>query len=234
MEVSYKKKMMKKISYIVHLLSWILVFSSIGCSKSPQVLSANNFTMLSDSERAKIGVTKLPIPEVRGTWKGLEHKIEIELTNGINELTLFSANLIDTLHSRDSGNIIFDIHFMAIEGSPYMEVIDWGVLDQHNFNMALTTYLKVNKLTADTIIVQLLNSNVTEGWLKKRGYTFFVKADEKKSQDHTIYLTDDLDRLARLLKELYSEPNAFQLADTIVRTGPPLPSIRSIKWGNQK
>jgi hypothetical protein len=196
----------------------LLLLLLVACNKIPKVFSVNNFTMVQDSARAVMGVTALPLPDITGHWTGLEHNIDINLTNGINGVTLYAAGLIDTMHSRDSGSTWFDVHFMATGGKPWVEVIDWGGMgDEHDYTLTTSIYLKINKLTADTIIVQMLNNEYTEGWLQKKGYRYFVTAQEKHHTDHTLYLTEDLPRLTLLLKELYRVPKAFMEADTIVR-----------------
>ena len=173
--------------------------------------------MLLDSSRTRIGVLPLPVPNIKGEWTGMEHKIRVELTNGMNELELYSVGLIDTVGSKDSGTSYFDIHFMSVSGKPYIEVIDWNISEQHGFHLTTSTYLKIHKLSTDTIIVQMLNSGFTEGWLRTKGYHYFKTADEKIRTDPTLYLTEDLGRLARMLKELYNVPAAFQIPDTLVR-----------------
>jgi hypothetical protein len=190
-----------------------------ACDRTPEVFSVNNFSMVNkDSIRARMGVTALPIPEITGHWTGLQHDIDINITNGYNRLTFYSVALIDTIRSKDSGTAFFDIDFMAVNGLPYIEVLSYGgQWDIHDFRLVLSTYIKINKLTIDTIIMQMLNSKFTEGWLKAKGYKYFVTTEDKGHKDHPIYLTENLPRLATLLKQLYRVPQAFQVADTIVR-----------------
>ncbi len=208
--------MKKAMPIITSLLLLCLVLT--GCDKAPEVFSVNNFSMLHDSSRARIGVTAILLPNISGYWTGMEHNIDINITNGMNGLDLYSVTLIDTAASRDSGSTSFDINFMATGGKPYAEVYSWNSWKAHEFNtLTITTYLKINKLTADTIIVQMMDSHFTKSWLKVKGYRFFTPADEKAGEDHTVYLTENLPRLATLLKELYRFPKAFQMADTIVR-----------------
>jgi hypothetical protein len=63
----------------------------------------------------------------------------------------------------------------------------------------------------------MMNSSFTKGWLKTRGYRYFITSDAKKEKDPPVYLTEDLPRLAKLLKELYPVSQAFKEADTLVR-----------------
>jgi hypothetical protein len=126
--------------------------------------------------------------------------------------------MIDTTHSRDSGATWYDVDFIKAGGAPYAEVVSWGMnRDEHDFNLVLSAYARLNKLTTDTIIIQMMNSSFTEGWLKAKGYHYFITADEKSQKDPSIYLTEDLPRLGKLLKEIYRETRAFKEADTLVR-----------------
>lgn len=173
--------------------------------------------MISDSERLIAGVKQLEIPAIKGEWMGLEHRIQVDITNGVNGLMLYSVILIDTARNKDSGSVGYDIHFMSVAGKPYIELIHWQQ-DPHGMNFSTSTYLKIKKITADTIIVQMPDSYFTEGWLQANGYNFFVLADEKYEKDHAVYLTEEPERLAILLKELYNIKRAFQSPDTIIRS----------------
>lgn len=190
----------------------------IACDREPEVFSVNNYTMVQDSVRALMGVKALSIPDITGHWTGMGHNIVINITNGVNGLTLYSAGLIDTMDCKDCGTTYFDVDFMTAGGKPYVEVIDWGgMANSHDYKLTSSTYLKINKLTVDTIIVQLMKSAFTEGWLKSKGFKFFVTYEEKLRKDHRLYLTEDLPRLAGLLKQAYHVPQVFHVADTLVR-----------------
>jgi hypothetical protein len=65
-----------------------------------------------------------------------------------------------------------------------------------------------------------MNSSYTKGWLKTKGYRYFITADAKKEKDPPVYLTEDLPRLAKLIKELYPVHKAFKEADTLIRVKP--------------
>lgn len=173
--------------------------------------------MENDSARAIMGVKALSIPDITGLWTGMGHNIKINITNGINGLTLYSVALIDIMDCKFCGTTIFDTDFMTAGGKPYVEVITWGGGDSHDFTLTISTYLKINKLTKDTIIVQTMNNAFTEGWLKSKGFKFFVPYIEKLDKDRRLYLTEDLPRLANLLNEAYSVPQIFNMADTLVR-----------------
>lgn len=199
------------------VLLFVLLLLLMACGRRPEVFSVNNFAMLQDSERLIVNVTAMAVPAINGEWMGLEHRILVDTTNSINGLNLYSVTLIDTAHSKDSGAAFYAIHFMRTAGKPYIELIHWQHNDPHGMDISTSTYLKINKLTADTIIVQMPNSYFTEGWLQARGYNFFALADEKYDKGHAVYLTEEPERLAVLLKELYDVERAFQPPDTIIR-----------------
>ncbi len=202
------------------IISWLAVLSWLltACGKTPEVFSINNFTMTDSGGRAAAGVKAMTLPAITGKWTGIEHEIVIEESGRINGMYTYSIGMIDTMHSRDSGSTWYEVDFITAGGRPYAEVVSWGLnRDEHDFNLVLSTYAKINKLTSDTIIVEMLNSEFTEGWLKAKGYKYFITAEDKGHKDHPLYLTENLPRLAALLKELYRVPQAFQVADTIVR-----------------
>lgn len=190
-----------------------------GCKSVPDVFSVNNFTMTDSAGRVAAGVKKIAVPDIAGNWTGMEHAIHIEGTvSTINGLPIYSIGMIDTTHSRDSGATWYDVAFIKAGSYSYAEVISWGInRDEHDFNLVLSAYARLNKLTRDTIIIQQMNSSFTEGWLKAKGYRYFITADEKSKKDPAIYLTEDLPRLGKLLKEIYRETRAFKEADTLVR-----------------
>lgn len=208
---------MKKIPGLLYLWLFALQLLLVACGHRPEVFSVNNFTMIHDSERLMAGVRELAVPDIKGEWMGLEHRIQVDVTNGINGLNLYAVKLIDTARGKDSGAAIYDIHFMTTSGKPYIELIHWQH-DPHGINISTSTFLKMNKITADTIIVQMPISYYTEGWLEAKGYDFFVLADEKYEKGHSVYLTEEPERLAVLLKELYDVERAFKIPDTIIRS----------------
>jgi hypothetical protein len=169
--------------------------------------------------RVAAGVKNMAVPDIAGKWTGMEHAIHIEgSVSTINGVPTYSIGMIDTTHSRDSGATWYDVAFIKASGQPYAEVISWGMnRDEHDFNLVLSAYARLNKLTRDTIILQQMNSSFTQGWLKAKGYHYFITADEKSQKDPTIYLTEDLPRLGKLLKEIYPVTRAFKEADTLVR-----------------
>lgn len=174
--------------------------------------------MVQDSARTLMGVRALPVPDITGQWTGMGHTIQINITNGVNGLTLYSAALTDTMDCKDCGTSYFDIDFMTARGKPYVEVMAWGGMrDQHDYTLSTSTYFKIAKLTQDTIIVQTMKSAFAEPWLKTKRYKFFVTDEEKLHKDHRLYLTEDLPGLTDILKKMYRVPQAFNVPDTLVR-----------------
>lgn len=212
-----------------YALLYLLLLLLTACGRRPEVFSVNNFSMISDSERLMVNVKELDIPDIKGEWMGLEHRIEVDTTNSINGLHLYSVQLIDTARNKDSGAVGYDIHFMSVAGKPYIELINWQH-DPHGMHISTSTYLKIKKITADTIIVQMPISYFTEGWLQAKGYNFFVLADEKYEKGHAVYLTEEPERLAILLKELYHVKRAFNSPDTIIRSKVQPVKRRSVEW----
>jgi len=205
--------MKKQLPFIA--LLWLLT----ACKSIPDIFSVNNFSMTDSAGRAAAGISQMVVPDITGNWAGMEHKIRIEENNSLlNELPTYKFGLIDTKHSEDSGSTWYTLNFMKAGNNGYSEAIRDGVhRDEHDFALVLSTYVRLNKLTADTIITQVMNSAFTESWLKKRGYKYFITAEEELKKEHTIYLTESLPRLAALLKEIYRMPHAFKEADTLVR-----------------
>jgi len=207
---------MKK-GWIFNIALVAIILWQTSCENSPQVFSVNNFTMVHSDNRTEIGIQPIAAQGITGHWMGMGHEINITPSNRGNELTLYSVGLMDTVRSTDCDTTWFDINFMTVSGRPYIEVIDWGAYGGHSFSLVLSTYVRLNKLSGDTIIIQMQSSEFTQDWLKAKGYKYFETADVQTREDHAIYLTEDLPHLAALLKELYHLPKAFQVADTIVR-----------------
>jgi len=221
---------MKKSPGLLYVLLLAQLLLLMSCGSRPEVYSLNNFAMIQDSERLIVGVREMDIPAITGEWMGMEHKIQIAVTNSINGLQLYSVTLTDTARGKDSGSAYYDIHFMSTSGKPYIELVYWQHGDPHGMGISNSTFLKINRLTADTIIVQLPNSYFTEGWLQAKGYNFFVPADEKYDKGHNVYLTEEPERLAILLKELYDVERAFQPPDTIIRSKVQPVIKHSVRW----
>lgn len=93
---------MKKLILFFSLLSLLT-----ACDKTPEVFSVNNYTMAQDSARTRMGVKALPVPDITGQWTGMGHTIQLNITTGVNGLTLFAAALTDTMQCKDCGTSSF-------------------------------------------------------------------------------------------------------------------------------
>lgn len=221
-----------KLKHILSALLYAMPVLLISCEKIPEVISVNNFSMVQDSARQKIGVRKLKTPDIKGEWLGLAHKIRIDTTNGTNGLEFYSVELIDTGDDKSSGSKYYDVDFLSVNRKPFIEVINWENADSHGIGLPASTYLKIVKLTADTMIVQVMKSEFTERWLKANGFKFFVLADDKTSKDHTVYLIEEPARLAKMLRLIYDQPKFFKPPDTLIHTSKE-PLKHYVSWPSQ-
>jgi hypothetical protein len=189
-----------------------------GCKSVPDVFSVNNFTMADSAARAAAGVKTLVVPDIAGKWMGMEHTVLIETLAANNGIPVYFVGLIDTAQKQKIDSTWYEVDFFKAGNAAYAEVVSLGMnRDEHDFNLVLSAYARVVKLTRDTIIIRMMNSSFTKGWLKNRGYRYFITSDTKKEKDPPVYLTEDLPRLVKLLKELYPVSQAFKEADTLVR-----------------
>jgi len=174
--------------------------------------------MSDDKALVAMGVRHITVPEIKGNWYGIEHLIRVEKTIDGSDLPAYRFWIIDTVQSPDTGSFWYTVDFLNIAGQPYAELISVGInRSEHDFSLVTSTYARINKLTEDTIIIRMMNSAFTEGWLKGKGYKYFVTSQDKNNEDHPLYITEDLPRLANLLKDLYKLPQAFKEADTLLR-----------------
>ena len=67
------------------------------------------------------------------------------------------------------------------------------------------------------MILQMLDGQFMKGYLKSNGYNYFVPYDYLKEDITPIYITENPDKLAELLNAIYTVPEAFQRADTLVK-----------------
>ena len=206
----------------------VLLFSA--CDKSPQVFSVNNFRTEFE-ENGKIGtVLPMPVEGLTGIWMGLEHKLKISpsLSSGfrnagnkpLKDTSFFIVELIDTSTEQNEfrDTTTYDLSFFSIAGQQYIEVVSPGTkIAAHDFMLPISTYLKLNKRTRDTIIIQMPDGRYTESFLKSKGVKYFIPYENVKDQSGPIYLTENPEKLAQVLKALYSIPEAFQRPDTLIR-----------------
>jgi hypothetical protein len=221
---------MKNRSVLVWLLVSFVALIFSACDKSPQVFSVNNFRTGFEENGKSSSVIPMPVKGLTGIWIGLEHKLKISpaLSSGfrntgnkpIKDTSFFIVELIDTLQEKDGfrDTTSYDLAFFSIAGQQYIEVVSPGTkIAAHDFMLPISTYLKLNKLTKDTIIIQMPDGRFTEAFLKSKGIKYFIPYESVKDESGPIYLTENPEKLAQVLKSLYLIPEAFQRADTIIR-----------------
>ncbi len=221
---------MKNKNITVLLLVSIVAFLCSACDKSPQVFSVNNFRTGFEENGKLSPVLPIPVKGLTGIWIGLEHKLKISpsISSGfrntgnkpLKDTSFFIVELIDTLQEQDGfrDTTSYDLAFFSIAGQQYIEVVSPGTkIAAHDFMLPISTYLKLNKLTRDTIIIQMPDGIFTEAFLKSNGFTYFIPYENNKDENGPIYLTENPEKLAQVLKALYPIPEAFQRADTLIR-----------------
>jgi len=205
---------------IFRLLGVAFLLQSISaCNKSPEVFSLNNFTSVFTDSGTVQSVSQFSIKGITGYWSGMEHLIKIE-PYSINNVDLYTAELIDTGESLQGSidTTVFTILFFTVADHPFAEVISQGGrLAAHDFMLPASTYFKINKLTPDTIIVQMPQSKFTSAYMKANNFNYFIPDDYKKEKEFPVYITEQPNRLADLLNILCTFPGAFQVPDTIIR-----------------
>jgi hypothetical protein len=156
---------------------------------------------------------------IEGTWNGMGH--DIEITAGTNNhLNFYSAALIDTNKSDKAGidTTSYSILLITVAGHRFAEVISEGShINAHDFMLPISTWLKINKLSPDTIIVQMPASKFTTAYMKENNYSYFIPFEFKNEKEFPVYITEDPDRLAALLNNMWKFPAAFQSPDTLLR-----------------
>jgi hypothetical protein len=221
---------MKNRSRSVLLLVSIVALLFIACDKSPQVFSVNNFrTGVEENGQGSI-ILPMPVKGLTGVWIGLEHKLKISpsISSGfrnsgskqLKDTCFFIVELIDTLQEQDGfrDTTSYDLAFFSISGQEYIEVVSPGTkIAAHDFMLPISTYLKLNKRTRDTIIIQMPDGRYTETFLKSKGIKYFIPYESVKDESGPIYLTENPEKLAQVLKALYPIPEAFQRPDTLIK-----------------
>lgn len=201
------------------ILAVLLLLLFSACEKAPQVFSLNNFTSVYSAGQDVPLVKLLPSKDLEGTWMGMGHHINI-VTVSLNNVERFIAELIDTSSANTSvkDTTEYYILFISVAGHPFIEIISEGNKNaDHDFMLPVSTYLKIDKLTPDTIIVQMPSSNFTSAYLKDNRYNYFIPAEYKTEKEFPVYITEDPYRLAEILNGLCNFSNAFQQPDTLVR-----------------
>lgn len=190
-----------------------------ACDKTPEVFSFNNFSsVLIKNERVKT-VAPFSAKGIEGTWSGMGHDIQIT-PGSIDNQHVYTAAMIDT--NKTAGSIVdttsYSILFVTVAGRRFAEVISEGShINAHDFMIPVCTWLKINKLSWDTIIVQMPASKFVTTYMKANNYSYFIPAEFKNEKEFPVYITEDPDRLATLLSNIWRLPAAFQPPDTLLR-----------------
>jgi hypothetical protein len=210
------------------LLGLIFQLFFTACDRTPQVFSVNNFRSGFEVNGKINMVMPMPVKGVTGTWVGMEHQLRFSpaiLSGPRNapqkiwkDTSVFILELIDTIPdacgNRDT--TVYDLSFITIAGFPFIEIVSPGTkISAHDFMLPVSTYLKLNKLTKDTIIIQMPEGRFAESFLQSKGFNYFVPFDNLKEDIRPVYITENPERLAQILKALYAVPEAFQRADTL-------------------
>ncbi|HET9057277.1 MAG TPA: hypothetical protein VFN30_10585 [Chitinophagaceae bacterium] len=215
---------------------WIFTFillaaTGSSCDKFPQVFSVNGFRRLLSDSDATASVKLFPVKNITGEWIGFEHLIGISSDTSVTFLipdsidlrrnVSFIVELMDTVpYSKESkpDTTVYRLLFITIEGQPFIEI--GNVLEsnsKHSFMLPVKTYLKINKLTRDTIIVQMPQSDAMAKWLKTNRYNYFVPTRYSYEDVYPVYITEDPIKLGNLLYKTTKESSIYQTPDTIIR-----------------
>jgi hypothetical protein len=218
----------RRISISLFVSIAALLFTA--CDKSPQVFSVNSFRTGFEENGKSSNVLPIPVKGLIGIWSGLDHTLKISpsISSGfrntgnksLKDTSFFIVELIDSILEQGAfrDTTIYDMSFFSIAGHAYIEIISPGTkIAAHDFMLPISTYLKLNKHTKDTIVFQMLDGKYTETFLKSKGFKFFIPYDISQGESGPIYLTENPENLARVLKDLYTIPAAFQRADTLIR-----------------
>lgn len=199
-----------------------------ACDKGPDVFSFNNFSSLLMNDEPVKTVTQLTFKGLEGTWRGRDHNIELSEFStsrsrpdgSFSKLDYYEAAVIYT-DGNGRGSIdvsMYSILFIKVSGQPFVELISKGTHDNdYDFSFRVSTWLKINKLSRDTIIVQLPTSKFATAYMKANSFSYFIPAEYRNKKEFPVYITEDPDRLADLLKSLSRFPEAFQAPDTLLR-----------------
>jgi len=201
----------------ISLLPLVFVLLLTGCERYPLVLSLHNYDTAVERQRAALQVKNLPTPVITGDWYGLKHKLSIfDLSfrdTGNKEYTVL---LTYTFASVDH-TAQYNIRFISIAGNKYIEATETEITNPYSVLPAVSSYIKLNRITSDTIIFQVMDGHYAEKWLKTKGYHYTYCPGYRTEASKPVYLTESLQRQTAFLKAMYSIPQAFLPADTITR-----------------
>lgn len=198
------------------LTTAMLVLSA--CEKQPRVFSLNNFATAFANRASIPGVRQLGIKNLHGKWIGMDHELIIDSLPEWQD-TGFKIRFIDLIKDdKIIDTTVFYIDFLKVNSHTFIEVINMGTKPaDHDFNLPISTYYLLKKMSADTIIAQRMNNVETRTFLEKSSYKYFIPEDETV-ENPKIYLAEPLHKMASFLKEISKHPGVFTESDTLVRS----------------
>jgi hypothetical protein len=218
----------KAISTLLLGMLFQLFFSA--CDRSPQVFSVNNFRSGFEVNGKVSLVLPKSVKGVTGIWVGMEHQLRFSpaISSGprntpkktLKDTSFFIVELIDTIPEASGyrDTTAYDLSFITIAGLSYIEIISPGTkIAAHDFMLPVSSYIKLNKLTKDTMIIQMPEGRFAESFLQSNGFNYFVPFDNLKEDIRPVYITENPERLAQILKSLHAIPEAFQQPDTLLK-----------------
>jgi hypothetical protein len=218
-------------SFVYPLFLVLLFVTEIGCDKTPQVYTINSFWPALTDSTAIGGIKVLRINGLEGTWVGLGHQLQIQpdtLISGSNESGLiyrrgrtYTVQLIDIPENAPASKIDTTpcrILLIDMGGKPWVEVrTESKEQYDHTFFLEVSSILKLEKISTDTLILKMPAATFVEKWLKEHNYNSFTPEVFKDSEKYPLYITEPADRLAIIFSALAPIEKAFLLPDTLVR-----------------
>lgn len=214
---------------IICLCSLFAAAFLISCDKVPVLFSVNNFNANLDDSAVSSIVKLTRTKGIEGKWLGMEHEIKVlpdfnlapESSDSVpfKSKQTYTVQFIDTAENKTLPDTTeYKALFIKINGQLFLEVISEGTNNtDHDLRLEISTYLKINKLTPDTVIIQMPETKFTEAYLKANRYHYFIPTEFKTEEIRPLYLTEDPVKLAALLNDLCKFTKAFQTPDTILR-----------------
>jgi hypothetical protein len=200
--------------------SWFSLFFVLllaGCEKYPLLLSLHNYQEAGEKQRVALQVKYLPAPAITGDWQGLKHKLSIfDLSFRDTANKDYTVLLTYTFASVDH-TAQYNIRFLNIAGKRYIEAAESETTNPYSVLPAAGCYLKLNRISEDTIIYQVMDGLYAQKWMKAKGYHYIPYTGYRAEKSKPVYLTENLQKQTALLKAIYDIPQAFRPADTITR-----------------
>jgi len=198
-------------------LSFAFIFLLTGCEKYPLLLSLHNYGEAGEKQLAALQVKSLPAPVITGDWYALKHKLSIFDLGFRDTVNKNYTVLLTYAFASEDHTAQYNMRFLSIGGKKYIEASESETTNPYSVLPAVTGYLKLIRLTADTIIAQVMDGIYAQKWMKAKGYHYTPYTGYRAEASKPVYLTENLPRLSVLLKTLYHIPQAFLPPDTMLR-----------------